>query len=242
MVSFGWRPFISSQWWWTVMFSRMSEPLKRMFLMWMKWSPVLGLLLVVVIAAGCGGGGGGGTPAGSAPEAQFTASIDIGSFPLLVAFDASASTDSDGTITQYGWQFGDGAAGSGSSTQHIYTSAGSYTAQLTVTDDSGLSGSASHEIEVKPQYTISGTVASAEHVVADSDVNDSNATPISNDFFEVAQAISAPVTVSGYVNVAFGGPSGASRVSGDPNDYYRVSLTQEWTSPYSWPKILSRPN
>ena len=191
---------------------------------------VIGFLLILMTTVGCGGGGGGGggtiAPAGVAPAAQFTISTDIGSFPLVVAFDASASTDSDGTITRYDWQFGDGTTGSGSRTQHTYTAAGSYTAQLTVTDDSGLNDSASKGIDVKARYTISGTITSAEHVVADSDVNDSNATPVSNDSFATAQAIPSPVSVSGYVNVASAGPSGASWVSGDPNDYYRVSLIQ----------------
>lgn len=103
---------------------------------------VIGFLILMVTTVGCGGGGGGGAgvPAGVSPEAQFTTSTDIGSFPLLVEFDASASTDSQGTITQYDWQFGDGATGGGSRTQHIYTSAGTYTVQLTVTDDRGLNG------------------------------------------------------------------------------------------------------
>lgn len=103
----------------------------------------LSFLLLMMAAAGCGGGGAGNVT----PEAQFTMSTDMGSFPLLVAFDASASSDSDGTIAQYEWDFGDGTTESGSITQHLYTAAGTYTARLTVTDDGGGSDTLSRDID-----------------------------------------------------------------------------------------------
>ncbi|MEP5610764.1 MAG: PKD domain-containing protein [Cyclobacteriaceae bacterium] len=62
-----------------------------------------------------------------------------GEAPLLVFFDGSASTDADGTIASYEWNFGDGSSGSGATTSHTYTSAGNYTASLTVTDNAGAS-------------------------------------------------------------------------------------------------------
>ncbi|MEP1095755.1 MAG: PKD domain-containing protein [Cyclobacteriaceae bacterium] len=62
-----------------------------------------------------------------------------GEAPLFVFFDGSESTDADGTIVSYEWDFGDGSSGSGATTSHTYTSAGNYTASLTVTDDGGLS-------------------------------------------------------------------------------------------------------
>ncbi|MEM6628567.1 MAG: PKD domain-containing protein, partial [Bacteroidota bacterium] len=71
-----------------------------------------------------------------APVASFTATPTIGDAPLLVAFDASASNDPDGTIQNYAWDFGDGTTSLGITANHTYTVAGTYTAQLTVTDDS----------------------------------------------------------------------------------------------------------
>ncbi|MCP4436512.1 MAG: PKD domain-containing protein [Actinomycetia bacterium] len=56
---------------------------------------------------------------------------------LVVSFDGSASTDSDGTIVSYDWVFGDGNAGTGVSPTHTYAATGSYPANLTVTDDNG---------------------------------------------------------------------------------------------------------
>ncbi|WP_339575683.1 PKD domain-containing protein, partial [Pseudokineococcus basanitobsidens] len=59
---------------------------------------------------------------------------------LACTFDAAGSTDSDGTITRYAWDFGDGTSGTGASTQHSYATAGDRTVTLTVTDDDGATG------------------------------------------------------------------------------------------------------
>ena len=54
-----------------------------------------------------------------------------------VSFSGAASTDSDGTIATYAWQFGDGTTGAGATATHIYAEAGVFTVTLTVTDNSG---------------------------------------------------------------------------------------------------------
>jgi len=54
-----------------------------------------------------------------------------------VSFDASYSTDPDGSISSYAWNFGDGSTGSGKVVQHAYSSEGTYTVVLTVTDNDG---------------------------------------------------------------------------------------------------------
>lgn len=71
------------------------------------------------------------------PVAAFTADQDRGTAPLTVSFDASASTDPDGSIASYMWSFGDGTTGSGADVEHVYQTPGLYTATLTVTDDRG---------------------------------------------------------------------------------------------------------
>jgi len=187
-------------------------------------------LLLLLAVAGCSGGGdGNGSTAaaqsGTAPEAAFTVSTDIGSYPLQVAFDASVSTDSDGSIARYDWDFGDGDTAEGVSEAHTYSAPGTYTAKLTVSDEGGLTGSATHVIEVKPLYSLSGTVTPAGYVVSDSDVNDPNAEYTANDSFSEAQAVHAPCSISGYVNVAGAGSDGRSYDAGDPVDFYRVDLT-----------------
>ncbi len=54
-----------------------------------------------------------------------------------VRFDGSGSSDPDGRIAQYRWDFGDGQTGSGKSPVHVYRQTGTYPVKLTVADDSG---------------------------------------------------------------------------------------------------------
>ena len=62
-------------------------------------------------------------------------------------FNASASTDMDGSIVSYAWDFGDGTTGSGVSATHTYPTVNPYTATLTIRDDSGASTSRSVTVE-----------------------------------------------------------------------------------------------
>jgi len=84
-----------------------------------------------------------------APSASFTASPNPTTPGSSVSFDASGSSDPDGTIASYSWDFGDGsAAGSGVAPSHAYAAAGSYQVTLTVTDNGGETGSVSHTVKV----------------------------------------------------------------------------------------------
>lgn len=73
------------------------------------------------------------TPANQPPVASFTTSCPT----LTCTFDASGSTDPDGTVASYAWTFGDGTTGSGVRPSHAYAAAGSYPVTLTVTDSGG---------------------------------------------------------------------------------------------------------
>ena len=92
------------------------------------------------------------TPAsGAAPSAVLTASATSGIAPIAITFDATQSTDSDGTIAFYYWDFGDGTndtSGTLRSFTKTYTAPGTYTARLTVVDNSGLSATATQTISV----------------------------------------------------------------------------------------------
>ena len=76
------------------------------------------------------------------PTASFTAACTL----LDCALDASGSSDPDGTIASYDWDFGDGATGTGSTAHHLYAAPGSYVVTLTVRDDDGASASTTRTV------------------------------------------------------------------------------------------------
>ena len=82
--------------------------------------------------------GGGGTNMVVLPNNDPTADSGgpyVGNVSENITFDGSGSNDSDGTIAEYSWDFGDGTTGSGVETTYIYTEEGVYNVTLTVTDD-----------------------------------------------------------------------------------------------------------
>jgi PKD repeat protein len=89
-----------------------------------------------------------GTGQNEVPSASFTADPSEGELPLIVSFNASASTDPDGQIVSYAWNFGDGSMGSGVTTSHQYTAEGSFSVLLTVTDDAEATHTATRTITV----------------------------------------------------------------------------------------------
>jgi YVTN family beta-propeller protein len=75
----------------------------------------------------------------SGPAAAFSAlSAPAGQATSL---DGSGSSDPEGTVTSYAWNFGDGTSATTSSAKlsHVYAQPGSYTVTLTVTDSEGCS-------------------------------------------------------------------------------------------------------
>jgi glucose/arabinose dehydrogenase/PKD repeat protein len=109
------------------------------------------------------------------PTARMTATPNSGPLPLAVTFDGSASTDPDaGDTLAYVWSFGDGSPSvttASPTTSHTYTTAGTFTATLTVRDSHG-AGSllASARIDpgnAPPQVTIDSPTAAARFAVGD---------------------------------------------------------------------------
>jgi PKD repeat protein len=79
------------------------------------------------------------TPFLSPPTAMFTVTPDHPEVGETVEFNASISSDTDGRIVKYTWNFGDENTGTGESFTHTYGSAGEYNVILTVVDDHGIS-------------------------------------------------------------------------------------------------------
>jgi subtilisin family serine protease len=83
-------------------------------------------------------------PANQPPVANFTYTANY----LDVSFNASGSSDSDGSIVSYAWTFGDDTAGTGVTPTKTYAAAGSYNVTLTVTDNAGATGTKSQSVTV----------------------------------------------------------------------------------------------
>lgn len=80
-----------------------------------------------------------GAPAQNTPPTAVASASCSG---LTCAFDGSQSTDSDGQVKAWAWNFGDNSPSvTGSTVTHTYSAGGAYTATLTVTDNDGATGS-----------------------------------------------------------------------------------------------------
>src|SRR3954470_15516964 len=103
---------------------------------------------IVVTAAPSGGG----PQPNSAPTASFTASPNPGYTERDITFDGSGSSDSDGTIAKYEWDWeSDGTydqTGASATASHAYPFAGTYTVRLRVTDDDGATGTTENTVQV----------------------------------------------------------------------------------------------
>jgi PKD repeat protein len=77
----------------------------------------------------------------TSPVARFSYSPLNPQPSQMISFDGSLSTDPDGSIVGYSWKFGDSQTGSGSTVQHAYATAGTYSVNLSVTDNQGLTDS-----------------------------------------------------------------------------------------------------
>ena len=100
-----------------------------------------------------------GGPVNQPPTASFTFNCT----GLTCGFDGTGSTDGDGTVATYSWNFGDGANGAGATPTHPYSTGGTYSVILTVTDDQGAPGAQTQSVTVSsgggggPTITLSAT-------------------------------------------------------------------------------------
>lgn len=113
------------------------------------WSVLVGSC-VVALAAACAPPS--GDPPNSTPTAVATFTPETGTAPLEVEFASGGSFDPDGEIVSYTWEFGDGTERAhGPVVTHTYVYPGTYTATLSVTDDSGAEAWMDIQIPVLPE-------------------------------------------------------------------------------------------
>ena len=94
----------------------------------------------------------------ASPEARFTGVPRGGVAPLPVAFDAGISSDPDGTIVVYAWDFGDGGVSDLVAPTHLFLTSADHEVTLTVTDDDGLTDTRSMTVSSGPDITAQGVL------------------------------------------------------------------------------------
>jgi large repetitive protein len=108
----------------------------------MHFSRVLPLVVGTALLAACGDDDTG--PSNTAPTVTFTAQCTA----LGCSF-SNGSTDADGTLEAYAWDFGDeGASATTRDATHTYARPGNFTVTLTVTDDDGDEATATAPVKV----------------------------------------------------------------------------------------------
>ena len=89
-------------------------------------------------------GGIAAVPENRPPQAAFSFTTD----GLSASVDAGASSDPDGTVAAYRWDFGDGSTATGRTASHTFAAPGTYPVTLVVTDDAGASSELTRSITV----------------------------------------------------------------------------------------------
>lgn len=119
-------------------------------------------------------------PENKPPTARFDVSTSSPRVGDPIRFDATTSTDPDGTIEEYRWDFnGDGTRDTtGRRVEHAYDSPGEYTITLTVVDDEGETSSSRGQVTVSesPLVQIAAEHLETANRVDNISVSDLNAT------------------------------------------------------------------
>jgi|GEM_PF-997549 len=95
------------------------------------------------------------------PVAVAQSNVMSGNIPLNIQFSSSGSTDLDGTLVAYNWDFGDGNTSTGTNPVHTYQNPGNYVVSLMVTDDEGASTTQTLALTVTMPNQLPVTIASA---------------------------------------------------------------------------------
>ena len=87
------------------------------------------------------------------PNVAPTASASFECTLLECAFNGAASSDTDGTVVSYAWDFGDGSTSDEVAPTHTYSAGGAYGVSLVVTDDDGAVDEWTDQVTVEPANT-----------------------------------------------------------------------------------------
>jgi len=124
-----------------------------------------------------------------------------------VTFDASASSDPDGSIVSYEWDFGDGSTDSGETVTHKYSEQRDYTVILTVTDNDGAKDTDKIFVHVKgeevftPEVTHTATLTPTPAQIVTPTETPETITPLPTTFPESIETPPPTISKPGGVNV-----------------------------------------
>jgi len=156
--------------------------------------------------------------------------------PLLgeqITFDASSSYDSDGNITNYEWDFGDGNVTNTTHEilNHSYSEAGNYEVTLTVTDDDGVTNSTTKEITVYPSTAIFDTGAPSNPYPSISGTHNGTITP--NQTITVSMLYTYPCIGTGghteYARIWNKTWNATATWEGYAGDWHNISFNEPFT-------------
>lgn len=137
------------------------------------------------------------TPTNEVPSVSFTSSVSN----LTVNF-TDTSTDSDGTIELWDWDFGDSSNNSSvENPTHTYSTSGSYTVSLTVTDDKGATNTTTSLVSVSEPDTQAPTITAPSDISVEAT---GSTTVVSLGTAEVNDNIDPNPTVSNNAPSSFG--------------------------------------
>jgi PKD repeat protein len=148
-----------------------------------------------------------------------------------ISFDASQSTDNDGQITQYLWNFGDGTNSSQKSATHSYSQANTYNYSLTVTDNQGATGQATGQIIVSSSSTNLVTVSPASGSIQPGGSNTITLTLNAQTISEGTYSGQVSITTNGgNITIPIDYLVDVEKISSLPNEY---SLSQNYPNPFN---------
>jgi len=181
------------------------------------------------------------------PIAEINADLLTGEVPLSVTFNASLSSDEDGTIENYYWDFGDEENDSGVEVTHIFTSVGDFIVELTVTDDDGETDTATVTISVLPKSVFTQEESInllLSNIISPGSSDDQISAVMLSKSLEEGEVI----TTEGGDNYTVDNDSWFVFIDDQPNSYYahptRYVLINAATGEYiiineSWPPLLN---
>jgi PKD repeat protein len=147
----------------------------------------------------------------------------------LTADFTDQSADSDGSIQSWSWDFGDGNTSSAQNPSHTYGSSGTYTVNLTVTDDDGgtaskqmdITVSSSGQAPIVDSFTL--TEGSGNDINANWDVSDPDGDLASVEVqFNSQDSTDSSTQTTG---ISGGSATGTTTYKGNNNEAYDVTIT-----------------